>query len=196
MSLRRNRSLFQSLLFALLAVGLIAPAAHAATVVGDGTNATGILDFEFGGTQYNIEFIDADPGSPEVYGDPPVITFMTDTIVELVIEAVNVALEGSPAQTVGPEFGLQENEYWIAYRVEPGTPALLDISAGESFTDSTGTDWFQGEFQSSVPLDQSNDIYAVFSVVPEPGTALLMGLGLTGLAAGGRSRRHAAQKTA
>jgi hypothetical protein len=41
----------------------------------------------------------------------------------------------------------------------------------------------------------SDQIFASFTVVPEPGTALLMGLGLAGLGSVGRSRRQESKAT-
>jgi hypothetical protein len=93
--------------------------------------------------------------------------------------------------------------------------AAGDEISGTSFTGSTAsitqfdlpgfTVWndihFEGDFRGTeaytlIWSDLGQATKPTVGVVPEPGTALLMGLGLVGLGAAGRSRREESQGTA
>jgi hypothetical protein len=141
-----------------------------------GTNATAILDLDFGGNLYDVTFIE--DTAFNVYGDPLDPDFVSIDVVAAAVDRVNEELNLEPGvSTVGPS---ADNEFDIAYVLGPDY-----ISAEGRFTEG----WFPGD--ASDPLTGVTiRTWAKFTVVPEPGTALLMGLGLAGLGAAGRPRRQ------
>lgn len=118
----RNRSFPHSLLFALLAVGLIAPAAQSAaqatTVVVCGTeacsasntNATGIENLVYDGLVYDVTFTSNEDALSAIYGDPPEFDFETggEAVRDSVLSALNSVPE---VTTVGT--GTQQGEFDI-----------------------------------------------------------------------------------
>ena len=186
--MNRNRRFRRSLLLIFLLVW-VAPVAHAVPMVETdmgGTNATAIRNLQFLGNLYDVEFVEDIALSDDVYGTPPEFDFNLPDVVDGAIEAVNMALNDvDEVVTVGEG----ESEYRIGYLVsDPG------ISTVEGRYDNPTADWVAGEFEF-VALS-SVETWAVFTVVPEPGTTLLLGLGLTGLSAASRSRRRATRETA
>jgi hypothetical protein len=182
--MNRNRSsrrplLTHQILFTLL-LFCAAGSAHAATVITDtgGTNATAILDLDFLGNLYDVTFID--DTAFNVYGDPLDLDFPLTDVARLARDSVNEALNLEPAvSTVGPS---AINDFDI------GTGTFDFFSVGGRFDDPT-SDWVVGSDDTTVS-GNSRRTWAKFTVVPEPGTALLMGLGLAGLGAAGRLRRQ------
>jgi hypothetical protein len=165
-----------SLLAILLFTGW-AGATQAAPVVqidGTGTNATGILNLEVDGTPYNVEFVydfgdNVYPsGFPFTGGDE----FTANT-------AIIVALNGSPAETVGPETG---NSYVLGADISPIPP--LTVGPGATF--------LAGSWESDPAFlipDDERATYAEFSAVPLPAAAWLFGSGVLGLVGLARKRR-------
>jgi hypothetical protein len=152
--MKRNRSFLRSLLFALLAVGLIAPAAQSAaqpTVIldGSGTNATGIQNLAYDGLVYNVTFVEDDLSV--IYGDPPEFDFEAgaDGARDSVLSALNSVPE---VRTVGPST-LSE------FHIPIGTPEPWYTSAGEYLSG----DWFSGA-TNHVSLGTSRT-WAKFTVV-------------------------------
>jgi len=89
----------------------------------------------------------------------------------------------------GPPFiGLTTNNFFLVGFDQSGgdTQAVQSFYAVDTWINSGTTG-----------LNEDADAnYASFSAIPEPGTALLMGLGLAGLGAVGRSRREETRRTA
>jgi hypothetical protein len=143
-----------------------------------GTNATAILDLDFGGNLYDVTFIE--DTAFNVYGDPLDPDFVSIDVVAAAVDSVNEELNLEPGvSTVGPS---ADNEFDIAYGV-------MSFRSAEGRFDDPSSTWLPGA--TGDPLTGVTiRTWAKFTVVPEPGTALLMGLGLAGLGAAGRPRRQ------
>jgi hypothetical protein len=157
-----------------------AGAAQGARVIDIGGTALQILDLELDGQIYNVEFIFSNPNN--IYGSNPTtsdLDFMSRSDSDAAVDAINGALN-----LEGDIFSVNESSSFL-YTV----PFEVD---GQGIVRSVG---FQNEANWMRWPDTSNSLvsnagsYAKFTVVPEPGTALLMGLGLAGLGVAGRSRR-------
>ncbi len=174
------------LLMFLVGVG----AAQAETVIFEGLNATEILDLQVGATVYDVIFLD-DTAS-NIYGTVPLFDFTTSEGAEAAMEAVNAALNREPdVMSVGPAFDIV---YEVPFEFLGEILGIDFVNAREAVyveTPSTnlGTPaWLQRTDPQARPF-KVRKTYAVFTVVPQPGTAVLIGLGLGGLAVAGRSRQ-------
>ena len=198
---------------AALVLLLGASAAQAIPIVqfddpSDQTKATGILNLDVPGFDrpFNIVF-DQQAFAFEIYGpsqaspdDPDALPpFFTGIFASDAADAANAALNAAGALTIG-EDGSQQgspayNIGWSAFILDP---PILDPVEGIAVIRSAveGADW--GNLGENFLLYNGDErTWAVFTVVPEPGTALLMGLGLAGLSVvGGRSRREETEGTA
>jgi hypothetical protein len=156
----------------LLGVG----AAQAASVDRIGDTALGITGLDVPGFGlFDVEF--QFDGTDGIYGLPPVFDFMSEMDAETAGTAVNNALNADIGILgVG---GADTAWYLIGF----------DTSVNDLKVDTVPSVLRDGAWET-VPV-RSDFTYAKFtSVVPEPGTALLMGLGLAGLGVAGRSRRE------
>jgi hypothetical protein len=184
----KNRNFRTPLLPALLVLGLIAPAAQAATVILDPTegSALGIQDLPYGGLVYDVTFV---PDTlSNIYGAPPNLNldFTDSNVADEVVVAVNAALNTSTAVRVGADASVWASEYRIAYdyNFSDGT---FDTRGGESNLQIGG--WITGQQRFNVSPDLTNDVYAVFAPVPIPAAVWLFGSGLLGLVGIARRRR-------
>ncbi len=173
----------------------------------DPTKATGILNLDVPGfgMPFNVAF-DQQAFASEIYGpsqaspdDPdPLPPFFTAMFASEAADAANAALNAAGALTIG-EVGSQQgspshNIGWIAFILDP---PILDPVDGIAVIRSAvgGADW--GNLGENFLLYNGDErAWAVFTVVPEPGTALMLGLGLAGLGVVGRSRREESKATA
>jgi hypothetical protein len=177
---------------ATLAAALVflvgAGAAQAARVIDIGGTALQILDLELDGQIYKVEFIFDNANN--IYGSNPTtsdLDFMSRSDSDAAVDAINGALN-----LEGDIHSVNESSSFLFT-----VPFVVD---GQMMERSVG---FKNEANWLLWPDPSNTLvsnagsYAKFTVVPEPGTALLMGLGLAGLgAAGGRSRREESKAAA
>ena len=155
-------------------------------------NAVLILDLIVPGGDpagYNVEFVQET--GDEIYGPFPGTYPFDQALAQAASEAI-VALFNSDAPdvlTVGPSVS---PSFFIGYEGEltgGGEEQLLVLEAVR-----IPTNWnYIGEDESTY---NNFGNFAKFTVVPEPGTALLMGLGLAGLGLTGRSRREEGQGAA
>lgn len=152
---------------------------------------------------YNVEFVFTT--AVLLYGED-LLFDLDEEDAALALIAINDALnEDNPATRAGPESTLP---YAIAVDLTNEGP--LAVLGGKYYPlgqqDGLGNvdpmTWDACRTPNCAPggaslLDPNEYVtYASFTVVPEPGTALLMGLGLAGLFVGGSSRREESQGTA
>jgi hypothetical protein len=117
------------------------------------------------------------PGGFDITGNFNTVS-LDDWGVDLNSDTVTARINGDAVSSVIAELGLS-NE---------GTATMFYSSAlADAFNDAFSTDVNAGDV-----LGVSSLVF----VIPQPGTALLLGLGLTGLGAAGRSRRRATHETA
>ena len=174
-----------------LAIGLLlgASAAQAATVQidGTGTNATGILNLDVGGTLYNVEFLFI--SSNTLYGSPPIFDFPSLATAasarDAVVDVLNAA---STVETVGRDGGVNFDFFGIGFDVASVEPitlfsrgVVLPLSGNWGIPDPG-----IGGVDSSTPA-----MYASFTVVPVPAAVWLFGSGLLGLVAIARRKKTA-----
>lgn len=150
-------------------------------------NALGIRNLDVDGTLYNVVFLQDTAES--IYGDEPgIYDFATAEDAEDAMQAVNEALDAAFATSVGPAYSIV---YEIPYDFENDFVAVREAVFLDIENVNLGTPAWLQRTDSQLRPFRIPKTYAVFSVVPEPGTALLVGLGLAGLGVAGRSRRPA-----
>jgi hypothetical protein len=171
---------------AIVAVALVfvlgAGAAQAARVIDIGGTALRILDLELDGQIYDVEFIFDNANN--IYGSNPStsdLDFMSRSDSDAAVNAINGALN-----LEGDIHSVNESSSFLFT-----VPFVVDgLMMARSVGFKNEANWLRWPDPSDTLVSNAGS-YAKFTVVPEPGTALLMGLGLAGLgAAGGRSRRE------
>jgi hypothetical protein len=173
---------------AALVLLLSAGAAEATTnVIVLGDTAISIQNLDVDGTLYDVLF--RLNSADEVYGVPPVFDFVSLSSAEAAMDAVNGALnvDADDPLFVGPS---SSQLYQIGFGVkQPGSVPLVEYVLGFQ----NEGDWFRDPTPNSNTFG-SGGVWADFSPaddVPEPGAALLLGLGLTGVVVVRRRSRRA-----
>jgi hypothetical protein len=193
----KTRSAIVSKLVVALALLLGAGVAQAQTVLFDDpsepTKATGILNLDVPGfpTPFDVEF-DQQAFANQIYGPFPgdlsrLPPFATLAETEVAADAVNAVLTTQGANAIG-EVGLQGTDVfnigWIAFVLDVGDVESIGVVRS---LNETG-EWINtGENFLTWNLDERD--WAVFTAVPEPGSALSMVSALATLGVVARWRR-------
>jgi len=159
------------------------------------TRATGISNLDISGTPFNVAF--SEPLEAASFYDVPPGTFdfTTPEAAEAAVAAAVAELNlAGMVDTVGHEGGADfpsNHVFSVAWSSEGEFPGIIvNIFGATSLDTMVPFTWV--EEGSSQALAADPRVWASFTVVPEPGTALLMGLGLAGLGVVGRLRRAGA----
>jgi hypothetical protein len=157
---------------------------------GDFNRATGISNLDVNGTLYDVAFVGPGDAASEYGGPPGVFDFTTSILAQAAVDAASAELNlAGMVDIVGPAGGGTtplNQEFSVAWNQTTGNPVFAQIWKSDSIGGG-GSTWSVAVAENSPYVD--GGVWARFSAVPEPGTALLMGLGLAGLGVVGRQRR-------
>jgi hypothetical protein len=192
----RNRSIGSALrvLASFIVLLLTGSGASAATLNVVGGQLLGASGVDVGGTLYTVEFLqDSCIALYDGCDSPSDFTFPTPgealsaslaLLDQVFIDGVSGNFDSVPSLTVGCE-NYARCDAFTPYRRDS---TLVSAAAARNVRPGFGNDSTFGESYPATNNGDLNDtaIYAVWTLVPEPGTAVLMGLGL--LAMGVRAR--------
>ncbi len=173
-----------------------ASAASAATVTFGSLQgkAIGITDLDIGGTLYDVLFDESAP-AVAVYGAfPGTFTFTTNGDAQAAVIAVDAALNGAGALTVGQDTSLDTTNnlsFNIAYQ-SSGPSAILGLADFQIGSNPTSDQWVNSG-SGSTSWTAEERTWATFTpaaAVPVPAAVWLFGSGLLGLI--GIARRKSA----
>ena len=188
---------------------LMASGAQAATLIIDG-QLLGASDVLVEGLYYNVEFVDGT--CIDLFSgcdDASDFTFNTSTSAQAAAQALmdQVYCGGGCGSDAADQFseytnGVSSQEYgvmktvWGIFDPSGGPPSktrlwgFVNTRIWHEVPDyiAQGEDLFPADTSSSA--EAAHDVYARWSLVPEPSTGLLVGFGLVGLAGKGRRRNR------
>ena len=142
---------------------------------------------------YNITFVGNVTVSSE-YGVPPEFDFLLAENGVTAWPQITAAINAAPEAVIGAS--TTGSDIWFIPVIEiPLTPVVAAV--GSENVAGTWTECQNDCLFGVRPMDiDSFQTFARVAPVPEPGTALLMGLGLAGLGVSGRRRREESQGAA
>jgi len=167
--------------------------AHAATLNVVGGQLLGASGVDVGGTLYDVEFLDGT--CIALFGGCDELSDFSFTSMAAATQASQALLDQVFIDGTGGNFDTQPSLtngcanpsscYAITpYGLIPVSHAAIGTALNLVGVDSASNDVYP------IPVDTTSDpgvVYASWSVVPEPGTGILLALGLFGLAARHRS---------
>ena len=199
-SLTSGKGLVMRKFFLAAVLVLMAGGAQAATLNVIGGQLYGASGVDVGGTLYDVEFLDGscitlftgcDNASDFTYQSQAAAVLASQALLDQVFFEGATFWDWLPPSVTGCMPTGEGCYSYTPYQLDGTTDVYVSYAFRNLVTGMEGAGGGGVPTALPIALDMiisDRDNYAVWSLVPEPSTALLLGLGLTGLAAKGRRR--------